>query len=56
MFPPVLWRPGRRGGKLAKSDARRFAITDPEPGFRFTTRHWVLAGAALALLLLGLCA
>jgi hypothetical protein len=29
---------------------------DPEPRFRLSTRHWILAGAALALLLLGLCA
>ncbi|MGH7586490.1 MAG: hypothetical protein ACREMH_09610 [Gemmatimonadales bacterium] len=41
---------------MATSDARRLAITDLEPRFRFSTRHWVLAGAALALLLLGLCA
>ena len=56
MFPahPLAARLPLR--QVGTSDPRNLAITDPEPRFRFTTRHWVLAGAALALLLLGLCA
>ena len=56
MFPahPLAVTPPRP--QVGEVRCRSIAITDPEPRFGFSTRHWVLAGAALALVLLGLCA